>query len=1002
MKFFIKFRFCKIFCILLVLSLKKAVNGNLIVETQILDRYSSYNKTFVQLYDSTGKHIFSTYDNQTQCHLRHIYVEFVLENHKLTLDLQKNDFLFTPGYMERTSSSLLPSNYTSRNCYYIGALLNDDRQLIPNVHVAVSTCKGLRGCVMLENDTINIEPATEDINDVHYFFRDSSRLRKTHHFNHSKLVVDDDDVSDDPHAMMKKKKYNPHRTHRLKKRSKNRPYDSNNETLIVELYVANDQAQFIRQGSNVQATIDRTKDAVNIVNSIYRQLNVYIVLIGVEVWNDIDRIQTTNDPQNLLNNFLKYREDFLNSWTPNDNAQLITGRNLGDGILGKAPVMTMCTWSKSGAINVDHSLDVARLAATMAHEIGHNFGLEHDDSVKEVTCPDEKCIMGPQSSEFIPARFSSNSKMVFKDLLDEGMRHCLQNSPHKVFGEGNDCGNGFINKGEDCDCGLPKDCTSKCCDPRTCKFLSRATCATGSCCNLDTCQIKPPMTECRGVQSECDVGEYCDGESEFCPFDVFKHNGHPCTSFQKGAFCFDGQCRTHDTQCKRLYGVTGQQSASMCYEQFNIDGSLRGNCGYKWEETKSYIKCNNSDVMCGLLHCQHSSEKMMFWDKTVSKDIIENIIFIQPGNIRYDCKTVMLDIDKDADNPGLVPNGASCGSNKMCMSQRCVDAREFVESLNCPECHNHGVCTNIGQCHCDVGYAPPHCDRSGFGGSLHSNAISDKSKVGALVGVSIFVFIIFPCILIIAILLYKRKHLIMKRLGLGKYRSVSRPTLPPRGEPVTNTYPRPPPPSYPQLAPPPPLPSGPPPFTTVPLMSSHSFSRPPNSTKPLVNKLQSSKSFSQTSRTKPSIEMVHGNFVRPQPPVRPSRLPASTARSDEDTEVVGANDAGDLRSALTKLQELDFLNPKYTQRHHRETRLPRISKSDDDDESNHDYDHQNRKHVPFRKAPPPPPQVKDTDMSEDEDCKQNYQKASQAAKRQPSISKKPSFRPPPPPKPKPI
>ncbi len=63
--------------------------------------------------------------------------------------------------------------------------------------------------------------------------------------------------------------------------------------------------------------------------------------------------------------------------------------------------------------------------------------------------------------------------------------------------------------------------------------------------------------------------------------------------------------------------------------------------------------------------------------------------------------------------------------------QLCVDARCIpVDSLaveRCPNCHGHGVCNALGQCHCDPGYAPPHCDESGNGGSLHSGPSSSGS-----------------------------------------------------------------------------------------------------------------------------------------------------------------------------------------------------------------------------------------------------------------------------------
>jgi len=40
------------------------------------------------------------------------------------------------------------------------------------------------------------------------------------------------------------------------------------------------------------------------------------------------------------------------------------------------------------------------------------------------------------------------------------------------------------------------------------------------------------------------------------------------------------------------------------------------------------------------------------------------------------------------------------------------------------------VCNNLGQCHCDDGYAPPNCATAGPGGSLHSGPANPSSNTG--------------------------------------------------------------------------------------------------------------------------------------------------------------------------------------------------------------------------------------------------------------------------------
>ncbi|RMX54469.1 hypothetical protein pdam_00013189 [Pocillopora damicornis] len=140
--------------------------------------------------------------------------------------------------------------------------------------------------------------------------------------------------------------------------------------------------------------------------------------------------------------------------------------------------------------------------ALVAHEMGHNFGFNHDTG------------------------FSNCSLTQLQKLND----WCLFNVPSYKSANGY-CGNGIREEGEECDCGTPEMCELKdpCCQPYKCVLKRESQCSDlhHSCC--ENCLFKKQGSLCREVETDCDVPEYCTGDYGDCPGDTYIIDGYPCS-----------------------------------------------------------------------------------------------------------------------------------------------------------------------------------------------------------------------------------------------------------------------------------------------------------------------------------------------------------------------------------------------------------------------------------------------------------------------------------------
>ncbi|XP_056006417.1 disintegrin and metalloproteinase domain-containing protein 12-like isoform X2 [Ostrea edulis] len=674
-------------------------------------------------------------------HLQDVTLYFQAYNRNFLIDLAVNKYLFSKKFIEKKYHDAhrftihQPRIEQSSHCFYHGSIRGFQHSI-----VAVSTCDGIRGLISDGRISYHIDPSPE------------------HGPRHHKLYIEPDDRSIPIQRRGGKLKHSSLHAnatlnylhtkdvlHRVRRELRG-PYDSNNNARFVEMYIVNDERLYQNYRGVDSHVIQRSKDIVNIVSKLYNPLNIYIALVGVEIWKT-NKIRISSQANETLEQFLNYRKYNINPKHENDNAQLITGQQFSTNILGRAFVNTICTFSSSGGVTSDSDVNnrLVQVATTVAHELGHNLGMAHDN-YSFCKCPDDKCIMAPtQGGISPPTKWSSCSQIALAENFEIGMDYCLRNKPDKLF-EGPVCGNGFVEEGEECDCGLPKDCKSRCCNASTCKLTPGAVCATGKCCNTQACTLKPRATLCRGAYEECDLPEFCNGESEFCPSNVYRSNGISCGNGQ--SYCLNGTCKTHTGQCRLLWGETGRVSDPICFQHLNVNGSSTGNCGYNLK-TRRYNRCDKDDVMCGLLHCVHLNEKLMFWRESLA--IATPASFLQKGSKVYVCRSATLDVGLNMPDPGQVPDGAKCGHEKICYNHKCTSLARLA-TKNCPDCNNNGVCNSIGQCHCNEGFGPPFCNEPGFGGSLHSGPIKMKDNDDLLIGllVTFAMIIVIGCLVFLA------------------------------------------------------------------------------------------------------------------------------------------------------------------------------------------------------------------------------------------------------------
>ena len=309
---------------------------------------------------------------------------------------------------------------------------------------------------------------------------------------------------------------------------------------------------------------------------------------GLTSWNQ--NCQTGADIQARLNMFSAWRGSIVDN---NSHWTLLTNCNSGSAVglawLGQACVREATTApgaNGSGNETTTGANIVAKTPGTewqvIAHENGHIFGAVHDCTSQ--TCADANTVNSQQCCPLSAQTCDAGEQYIMNPFTTNGITHfspcsignicsamgrnsvnssCLTANKGVVTINGQQCGNGIVEDGEDCDCGGPTGCgDDPCCDPNTCKFKGNAVCddANEDCCIK--CQFAPSTQVCRPSTGTCDPQETCTGNQAVCPPDVTTPDGQSCTlpanasAPNAGALtCASGQCTSRDLQCRTVMGA---------------------------------------------------------------------------------------------------------------------------------------------------------------------------------------------------------------------------------------------------------------------------------------------------------------------------------------------------------------------------------------------------------------------------------------------------------------